>query len=905
MVFGGHDYLQRTTGLTYADYVHQGFGQLTVATALTLLVIWAAARKAPRATSEDRRWLRGSLGLLCLQTLVVVGSALHRMSLYQDAYGFTRLRLLVDVFEGWLGCWCWPRSWAASGCGPPGCRASRCVSGSVALLGLAAVNPDAWIASHNLDRYAETGRVDLDLPARPLRRRHPHARRARRPRPLRAARPRGRRRRLAGVEPRPRPCPGRAGLAHGSGHVGEHLPHVAVARQCCWPGSRRLIGLACWHEHDRLAARGRSGDPLAGAARPDGRVARRGGGRASAGGARGLGCAAAGAAGPRRAVGGRRLLPGACDRRRAGQPWTATMHSLQTLQLLGLDPATESARRAIALVAENGRWEHDGQPYFEGEVEPCINGRTIETGAYFGVDVERDRRAHPQRAARRRRLELRGRERLGPVLVRHDDQRARRAARVRARDRRLRRGARGPAAAARSTCSSAACSGAGAPARSPTRRTSSSPSPTTGTTTCSARSTTSAPRAVTPDPRLAEAIELVRSKQEPDGRWLLDRLHPGQVHFDLEGDVGAPEPVEHPPGAAGARLVVQRSLTHTATPISMKPMVEELEADYLVVGAGAMGMAFADALIDHADVTRGAGRPPARRRRALARRPIPSSACTRRPPSTASPRPRSAAADSRSDGPEAGLQERATAPEICAYYGRVLPTGWWRRAGSSSSPAASTSATARFVSRVSGERFEVPERCRIVDARYLVPEHPRGDAAAVRRRRRRPGDARSTTSRGSRRRPSQYVVVGSGKTATDACIWLLDHGVDPDAICWVRPRDPWMLNRAVVQPDPAIFLGMAADIDAGRGRGVVARRPVPPARGRRGHAAHRPLGHAHHGQGSDARRSGSSTSCARSRTSYGRGHIEARRAAAGSTSADGSGRGGATTPWSCTAPPTA
>jgi hypothetical protein len=60
--------------------------------------------------------------------------------------------------------------------------------------------------------------------------------------------------------------------------------------------------------------------------------------------------------------------------------------------------------------------------------------------------------------------------------------------------------------------------------------------------------------------------------------------------------------------------------------------------------------------------------------------------------------------------------------------------------------------------------------------------------------------------------PSQYVIVGSGKTATDACIWLLSRGVDPDAICWVRPRDPWMFNRAVVQPDPAIFLGMAADI---------------------------------------------------------------------------------------------
>src|SRR6185295_2027552 len=67
-----------------------------------------------------------------------------------------------------------------------------------------------------------------------------------------------------------------------------------------------------------------------------------------------------------------------------GQPWTATMH---TLQILGLDPASKSARRAIALVAEHGRWEHAGQRYFDGEVEPCINGRTIEAGAYFGVDI--------------------------------------------------------------------------------------------------------------------------------------------------------------------------------------------------------------------------------------------------------------------------------------------------------------------------------------------------------------------------------------------------------------------------------------------------------------------------------------------------------------------------------------
>ena len=70
-----------------------------------------------------------------------------------------------------------------------------------------------------------------------------------------------------------------------------------------------------------------------------------------------------------------------------GQPWTATMHTLQTLQIFGLEPASAAARRAISLVAEHGRWEHAGQRYFDGEVEPCINGRTIEAGAYYTVDV--------------------------------------------------------------------------------------------------------------------------------------------------------------------------------------------------------------------------------------------------------------------------------------------------------------------------------------------------------------------------------------------------------------------------------------------------------------------------------------------------------------------------------------
>src|SRR5256885_10033160 len=55
----------------------------------------------------------------------------------------------------------------------------------------------------------------------------------------------------------------------------------------------------------------------------------------------------------------------------------------------GIDPQCDQVRRAVAQVREHCRWEHAGQPFFSGEVEPCINGMTVALGAYFGQDVDR------------------------------------------------------------------------------------------------------------------------------------------------------------------------------------------------------------------------------------------------------------------------------------------------------------------------------------------------------------------------------------------------------------------------------------------------------------------------------------------------------------------------------------
>jgi hypothetical protein len=159
VLFGGHDYVQRTTGLTYAEYVHQGFGQLTVATLLTLLVVWASSRRVGTEPG-DVLWMRVSLGLLCGLTLVVVVSALHRRQLYQEAYGFTQARLLVDVFEGWLGVVVLAVGVAGLVRWATWVPRFAFVTGVIGLLGIAAINPDAWIARHNIDRYEQTGKID-------------------------------------------------------------------------------------------------------------------------------------------------------------------------------------------------------------------------------------------------------------------------------------------------------------------------------------------------------------------------------------------------------------------------------------------------------------------------------------------------------------------------------------------------------------------------------------------------------------------------------------------------------------------------------------------------------------------------------------------------------------------------
>lgn len=160
VLFGGHRHVLETAGLTYADYARQGFWQLLMVSALTLLVIAATLTVAQRATVADRRLIRLLIGTLCALSVVIVISATHRMWLYQQAYGFTDLRLMVITVEFWLGA----VFLLILGAGIPmsgrWLPRSVMIAGALTLLGLAMINPDRFIAEHNIKRYQQNGRLD-------------------------------------------------------------------------------------------------------------------------------------------------------------------------------------------------------------------------------------------------------------------------------------------------------------------------------------------------------------------------------------------------------------------------------------------------------------------------------------------------------------------------------------------------------------------------------------------------------------------------------------------------------------------------------------------------------------------------------------------------------------------------
>ncbi|MCH5644983.1 NAD(P)-binding protein [Gordonia sp. ABSL49_1] len=249
-----------------------------------------------------------------------------------------------------------------------------------------------------------------------------------------------------------------------------------------------------------------------------------------------------------------------------------------------------------------------------------------------------------------------------------------------------------------------------------------------------------------------------------------------------------------------------------------------LTTDYLVVGAGAMGMAFTDALIDHADVHVTI----VDRRHAAGGHWLDAYPFVHLHQASSFYGVASTLLGDGSvqlSGPEKGLGERARKPAIEAYFDDIMRrrfVGSGRVTFLSASEYRTDGDAHLVTSRVSGETVSVEVRRRVVDATYLSPSIPAStpppfavadDVPVVAVNRIADLSEPISPARFARgaMTPRNFVIVGAGKTATDAIVWLLGHGVASNRITWVRPREPWMLNRAVVQPDPLVSLKLSAD----------------------------------------------------------------------------------------------
>lgn len=225
-----------------------------------------------------------------------------------------------------------------------------------------------------------------------------------------------------------------------------------------------------------------------------------------------------------------------------------------------------------------------------------------------------------------------------------------------------------------------------------------------------------------------------------------------------------------------------------------------IDTDYLVVGAGAMGMAFVDTLLTETEASvvlvdenhQPGGHwnwvyPFVRLHQPSAYYGVNSCALGNENSIDTA-------------GWNTGFFELATGHEVCAYYDqvmrhRLLPTGRLRYFPSARYLGDNTFRT------LDGTQHTVTVRRRVVDATYLltVVQSMRPAPFAV------TGGVDVVAPNDLPRRAADrqhYTIVGGGKTGMDCCLWLLRNGVRPEQLRWIMPRDSWLLNRANVQPGP-------------------------------------------------------------------------------------------------------
>jgi len=231
-----------------------------------------------------------------------------------------------------------------------------------------------------------------------------------------------------------------------------------------------------------------------------------------------------------------------------------------------------------------------------------------------------------------------------------------------------------------------------------------------------------------------------------------------------------------------------------------------IETDYLIIGAGAVGMAFADTILAetdaHVTIVDRQARPGGHWNDAYGFVAL-------HQPSAFYGVNSLSLGENRKDahGVNEGLYELASGAEVSGYYDKVMRQSLLASGRVTYLPMTEHRGAGRVVSLMSGEQTSVTVRRKTVESAYSSPVIPANHTP------------RFSVSEGVRlvppgalprlwlepARPERFVILGGGKTAMDAVGWLLAMGAPPQAIQWVRPRDSWLIDRSGTQPGAEFF----------------------------------------------------------------------------------------------------
>ena len=239
--------------------------------------------------------------------------------------------------------------------------------------------------------------------------------------------------------------------------------------------------------------------------------------------------------------------------------------------------------------------------------------------------------------------------------------------------------------------------------------------------------------------------------------------------------------------------------------------MDSFETDYLIIGSGASGMAFADTLVQetgaHITIVDKHAKPGGHWNDAY---PFVSL----HQPSAFYGVNSLELGTHRKDtmGVNQGLYELASGAEVTGYYDKVMQQKLLASGRVSYHPMCNylgeTEGVARFESILSGAQTQVTVRKRVVDAVYFGPKVPSTHTpkfSVAQGVRLATPNALAQLWQSKIPRPTRYCILGAGKTAMDVGIWLQSCGVPPEAITWVMPRDSWLVNRLCTQPGNEFF----------------------------------------------------------------------------------------------------